>query len=92
LYYVLIEGPSYRDLSFEAREQVRERLREKLEFHGIRFAQYNWIWDEQDQCLLLVGQYEDKEDAHWWTRALESMGFVISIRTRLPGDEPHSFH
>lgn len=87
MYYVLIRGPSYRNLNFEARERVRETLRQELETHGIRFVEYDWVWDEQDRCLLLVGQYEKMDDAYWWMTALETMGFEISIRTRLPGDE-----
>jgi ribosomal protein S18 acetylase RimI-like enzyme len=87
VYYVLIQGPSYRDLAFEAREQVREKLRENLEAHGVRFVQYDWVWDEEDRCLLLVGQYEKAEDARYWIGALESMGFTVLLRTHLPGEE-----
>ena len=87
MYYVLIQGPSYRNLAFEAREQVRKSLRLKLENHGIRFLEYAWVWDEQDRCLLKVGQYGHLDDAYWWIKALESMGFEICIRTHLPGDE-----
>ena len=87
MHYVLIQGPSYRDLSFEAREQVRETLRQDLEAHGIRFLQYDWVWDEEDRCLLLVGQYEKAEDARYWIDALESMGFTVFVRTQLPGEE-----
>ena len=56
MHYVLIQGPSYRDLNCEAREQVREKLREDLEARAIRFLQYDWVWDEEDRCLLLVAQ------------------------------------
>jgi RimJ/RimL family protein N-acetyltransferase len=87
MHYVLIQGPSYRDLTFDAREQVREQLRENLEARGIRFLQYDWVWDEEDRCLLLVGQYEKMEDARYWIGALESMGFTVLIRTHLPGEE-----
>jgi len=87
MYYVLIQGPSYRDLDFEAREQVRENLRQRLETQGLRFVEYAWVWDEKDRCLLLVGTYEKIEDADNWIKALESMGFKICIRTDLPGDE-----
>jgi len=87
VHYVLIQGPSYRDLDFEAREQVRENLRENLEAHGVRFLQYDWVWDEEDRCLLLVGQYEKAEDARYWVGALESMGFTVLLRTHLPGEE-----
>jgi len=87
MHYVLIQGPSYRNLEFEAREQIREKLRENLEAHGIRFLQYDWVWDEEDRCLLLVGQYEKAEGARYWIGALESMGFTVLIRTHLPGEE-----
>ena len=87
MHYVLIQGPSYRDLDFEAREEVREKLRESLEAHGVRFLQYDWVWDEEDRCLLLVGQYGKAEDARYWIGALESMGFTVMVRTQLPGDE-----
>jgi len=87
MHYVLIQGPSYRDLDFEAREQVRERLRESLEAQGVRFVQYDWVWDEDDRCLLLAGRYEKPEDARHWIRALESMGFTVIVRTQLPGEE-----
>jgi RimJ/RimL family protein N-acetyltransferase len=87
MHYVLIQGPSYRDLDFEAREQIREKLRENLEAHGVRFLQYDWVWDEEDRCLLLVGQYEKAEDARYWIGALESMGFTVLVRTDLPGEE-----
>ena len=83
-YYVLIRGPSYGSLDFEARENIRTEIRERLEAEGIRFIEYTWVWDEEDRCLLLVGRYEKKEDAHWWIRALEAMGFEICIRTKLP--------
>jgi hypothetical protein len=86
MHYVLIRGPSYHDLDFEAREQVREKLREKLEGHGVRFLQYDWVWDEEDRCLLLVGQYEKAEDARYWIGALQSMGFAVLVRTHLPGE------
>jgi RimJ/RimL family protein N-acetyltransferase len=87
MHYVLIQGPSYRDLNFEAREQVREKLRENLEARGVRFLQYDWVWDEEDRCLLLVGQYDKAEDARYWIGALESMGFSVFVRTELPGEE-----
>jgi len=87
MHYVLIQGASYRDLDFEAREEVREKLRESLEARGIRFVQYDWVWDEDDRCLLLVGQYEEAEDARYWISALESMGFTVLVRTHLPGEE-----
>jgi len=83
-YYVLIRGPSYGSLDFEARENIRTEIRERLEAEGIRFIEYTWVWDEEDRCLLLVGRYEKKEDAHWWISALEAMGFEICIRTKLP--------
>lgn len=86
MYYVLIQGPSYGDLDFDAREQIRETLRLKLESNGIRFVEYNWVWDEQDRCLLLVGEYQQMDDASLFIKALESMGFEICIRTHLPGD------
>ena len=85
--YILIQGPSYRGLSFEVREQVRERLRQSLEIRGIRFMQYDWVWDEEDRCLLLAGQYERIEDGRYWIGALESMGFRVFLRNQLPGDE-----
>jgi len=84
IYHVLIRGPSYGSLDFEARENIRTGIRERLEAEGIRFIEYTWVWDEEDRCLLLVGRYEKKEDAHWWIRALEAMGFEICIRTSLP--------
>ncbi len=86
MYYVLIQGPSYGDLDFEAREQIRESLRLKLESNGIRFVEYIWVWDEEDRCLLLVGEYHQMDDASLFIEALESMGFEICIRTYLPGD------
>ncbi len=84
IYYVLIRGPYYGSLDFEARENIRTGIREKLEAEGVRFIEYTWVWDEEDRCLLLAGQYEKKEDARWWIRALEAMGFEICIRTSLP--------
>lgn len=87
MHYVMIQGPSYGNLDFEAREQIREQLRQSLEAHGIRFVQYDWVWDEEDRCCLLVGQYEKAEDARYWIDALESMGFPVVTRTHLPGEE-----
>jgi hypothetical protein len=87
MYYVLIRGPSYRNLTFEDREKIRESIRLKLETRGIRFLEYPWVWDEEDRCLLLAGRYESMDDAKWWIRVLESTGFEIAIRTGLPGDE-----
>jgi hypothetical protein len=88
VFHLLIRGPSYRNLGFEARERIRRDLRERLEVRGIRFVQYDWVWDEEDRCLLLVGSYGRPEDARWWARALESMGFDLCLRTQLPGEEP----
>jgi len=87
MFYVLIRGSAYGNLRFEAREEIREDLRKRLEAQGIRFLEYHWIWDEEDRCLLLVGQYEQMESARWWIRALESMGFTVCIKTSLPGEE-----
>jgi hypothetical protein len=87
MHYLLIRGPSYRGLRFEARERVREKLRQSLEVCGIRFMQYDWVWDEEDRCLLVVGQYERLEDGQYWMKALQSMGFTVLARTDLPGDE-----
>jgi len=84
--HVLIVGPSYRGLAFDQREQVRENLRVRLEEQGIRFVEYCWVWDEQDRCLLLVGTYQDLEQATYWIKALRSMGFDLCLRTDLPGD------
>ena len=86
MYYVLIQGPSYRNLDFEAREGVRKRLRDRLEDHGIRFVEYTWVWDEQDRCLLVVGEYERLGDASLFIKRLEPMGFETCVRTHLPGD------
>jgi hypothetical protein len=88
MLYVLIKGPSYKDLEFEAREGVRNELRERLEGNGIRFVEYCWVWDEDDRCLLLAGKYEKPEDGYWWIKALESMGFETCTRTELPGEQP----
>jgi hypothetical protein len=87
MLYVLLQGPSYRDLDFEAREKVREELRLRLESQGVRFVEYGWVWDEDDRCLLLVGTYEREEDARYWIQALRSMGFEVITRPSLPGDE-----
>lgn len=87
MHYVLIQGPSYRGLNFEAREEIRDSLRRSLESRGVRFIQYDWVWDEDDRCLLLVGKYERIEEAQYWIKALETMGYRVLIRTRLPGDE-----
>ena len=88
MHHVLIRGPSYRGLDFEARERVRAEIRERLEGNGIRFLQYDWVWDEEERCLLRVGQYADLNDARWWIRTLQSLEFEICTRTRLPGDDP----
>ena len=88
MHYVLIRGPSYRNLDFEARERVREDIRTKLEARGLRFLEYGWVWDEEDRCLLLTGQYPRLEDARWWIETLESMGFEICTRESLPGEAP----
>jgi ribosomal protein S18 acetylase RimI-like enzyme len=85
--YVMIQGPSYGNLNFEPREEIREKLREALEAHGIRFVQYDWVWDQDDRCCLLVGQYEKAEDARYWIDALESMGFTVIVKDHLPGEE-----
>ena len=85
MHYVLIRGASYRGLAFHDREKIRDSLREQLEARGVRFVQYDWVWDEKDRCLLVVGTYESLEQAIWWIRALESMGFEICVRTGLPG-------
>ncbi len=90
MYYVLIRGPSYGNLPFEEREKIREELRKELEAQGIRFLEYNWIWDEDDRCLLLVGQYERMESASLWIQALKSMGFSVCTKTQLPGDGSES--
>ncbi len=88
MYHILIKGTSYKGLDFDQREKIRDALRERLEGEGIRFVEYPWVWDEDDQCLLLAGSYEKLEDAHWWTEALRSAGFEILTRTTLPGDPP----
>ncbi len=90
MHYLLIRGGSYRGLSFDERERVRECLRIRLEAHGIRFVEYPWVWDEEDQCLLLAGSYERPEEAHWWAKALEGAGFELCMRTSLPGEPPGS--
>ena len=84
--YVCIRGGSYVNLAFDERERLRENLRVRIEAHGIRFLEYCWVWDENDRCLLVTGTYERMEDARQWIQTLESMGFEITIRTGLPGD------
>jgi hypothetical protein len=86
-YYVLIYGPSYGSLDFDDREEIRTAIREKLEFNGIRFQEYTWVWDEDDHCLLMVGKYENKEDADQCIEKYESLGFKTCIKTSLPGGE-----
>ena len=88
MYHILVKGASYKGLDFNERESIRERLRNRLEAQGIRFVEYPWVWDEDDQCLLLAGSYEKLEDAYWWIEALKSAGLDICTRTRLPGDPP----
>lgn len=87
MHYILIRGPSYRGLDFEERERIREGLRRRLEEHGVRFVQYDWVWDEDDRCLLVAGQYERLDDSRYWMMALETMGFEIIIRQNLPGSD-----
>ena len=84
MVYVCIRWASYKDRDFDKREQIREGLRLKLTSHGIRFLEYCWVWDENDQCLLVVGTYDRMEDARQWIGSLESMGFDITVRASLP--------
>jgi len=84
-YYVLIRGPSYGSLDFDDRELIRTAIREKLESHGIRFMEYTWVWDEDDRCLLLIGEYENIKDASQCIKKYELLGFKTCIKTRLPG-------
>jgi hypothetical protein len=86
-YYTLICGPSYGILGFEDREEIRTALREKLGSLGIHFLEYTWVWDEDDRCLLLVGEYEKEEDANKCMIKYELLGFKTCIRTSLPGGE-----
>ena len=79
MVYLLIKGPSYRGLDFDAREKVREGLRKQLETHGIRFVEYGWVWDEEDRCLLVVGQYAHPDDASLATCAARRNGSVGSL-------------
>ncbi len=87
MYYVCIRGASYRNLGFDERERIRENLRRRIESRGIRFLEYCWVWDENDECLLVTGSYRRLDDADLWIKCLESMGFDITIRKSLPGDE-----
>jgi len=64
---------------------MRSALRERLEHNGIRVVQYDWVWDENDRCLLLAGQYEHLKDVRIWMSALESMGFELCVRIDLLG-------
>ncbi|NLD35818.1 MAG: hypothetical protein GX654_03030 [Desulfatiglans sp.] len=84
-YYALIRGPSYGSLDFVDREEIRTAIREKLESHGIRFQEYTWVWDEDDRCLLLVGTFENEEEANQCIKRYESMGFKTCIKTSLSG-------
>jgi len=86
-YYTLICGPSYGTLGFEDREEIRTALREKLESLGIRFPEYTWVWDEDDHCLLVVGEYEKEKNANQCMKKYELLGFKTCIRTSLPGGE-----
>ncbi|MCF8127552.1 MAG: hypothetical protein K9N10_03480 [Deltaproteobacteria bacterium] len=86
--YVCIHWKSYKNLCFDGREKVREELRRQLEDQGIRFQEYCWVWDENDQCVLVTGAYERLRDAEQWITTLESLGFEIEIRTGLPGENP----
>lgn len=88
MLYVCISGGSYKDLSFDARELLRENLRRRIESFGIRFLEYCWVWDETDQCLLATGKYENLESAAHWIETLETMGFEVTLRSSLPGEEP----
>jgi hypothetical protein len=84
--YVCIRWKSYQDADFDERENIRKGLRLALESHGIRFLEYCWVWDENNQCLLMVGAYDRIEDARQWINSLESMGFDVTVRSSLPGD------
>ncbi len=84
-WFVLIRGASYRNLDFDGRERVREELRRRLEEHGIRFVQYDWVWDEDDRCLLVVGRCRQPADARVWAETLEHLGFDVCWRRKLPG-------
>ena len=74
-------------MNFDAREQVREDIRKRLEDHGLRYVEYIWVWDEQDQCLLVAGIYEKMDDARYLVKVLADFGFETCFRTQLPGDE-----
>ena len=86
MYYVVIRGSSYRGLDFNEREMVRERLVETLAAGRIRFVQYDWIWGEDDCCLLVAGSYDRLEDARCWINAMKGLDLETSIMTSLPGD------
>ncbi len=86
MVYLLIKGPSYRGLDFDAREKVREGLRKQLVTHGIRFVEYGWVWDEEDRCLLVVGQYAHPDDASLWSKehgcqalVAKKLGFIFLL-------------
>ncbi len=86
-YYVLIRGPSYGSLDFDDREEIRTAIREKLEFNGIRFLEYTWVWGEDDRCLLLIGEYKNEQEVNQCVERFESIGFKTCIRTSLPGGD-----
>lgn len=87
MYYVCILGEFYQNLGFDERECIREDLRNRIESHHVRFLEYTWVWDENDQCLLVAGTYHRMEDARHWIETLESMGFDIIVRETLPGED-----
>ncbi|HKI50089.1 MAG TPA: hypothetical protein VKA69_12225 [Desulfobacteria bacterium] len=88
--YVCIRWKSYKTLDFDERETVRADLRRQLEDQGVRLQEYCWVWDENDQCLLVTGTYERLKDAEQWITSLESLGFEIEIQTGLPGENPEA--
>ena len=53
MFYLLIEGGQCGPLEFEERDSMQAALRERLEHNGDLLVQYDWLWDEDDRCLLL---------------------------------------
>jgi hypothetical protein len=60
-YYVLIRGPSYGSLDFEAHEAIRTGIRERLEAGGIRFLNIHGSGMKSITVFYLLGDMRKRK-------------------------------
>ncbi|BBD06907.1 hypothetical protein [Desulfovibrio ferrophilus] len=78
-WWVLLRGESLDNDNLDQRDAARDQLREQALKNGFRLHEYIWVWDSTNTAQLVVGQFNDPDQAWSRARQLQIKGFDAHV-------------